>query len=159
MHFANSPLLWILTGILFFAIIQGVMAYLGYRRVREDARAEYDFRKSENMRGSELSFEKFEAAYLRVNAPRARAHTAAAMIAIVLLSPISLRLADLIMKGVHFISGEDRAFEPPFLVYQVGVFFLVIASWALIGYIAARRHHSGTAISFDEEIRREAGML
>lgn len=159
MNYAHSPLLWILSAILILALIQGIMAYLGYRQVREDAKAEFSFRKQERMQGSELSPEKFEAAYLRVNAPRARAHMAAALLGVVILSPFTLRLADLIMKGVWRLSGEDRTFEPPFLVYQVGVFFLVIASWALIGYIAARRHHSGSAISFETELKREMGLL
>ena len=153
MSFANSPLLWILAGLAGIAAIYAVRAFLGYRRVRQDAAAEYAFRASENMHGSELPFADFESVYLRANGPRAQAFMAAGLGAIVLLTFPMLRLADLVMKGVWRLSGEDRTFEPTFLVYQFGIFFLMIAFWATVGYFTARAYHNNAPLSFEEELR------
>ena len=135
------------------AATHALRAFLGYRRVREDSRAEHAYRAAEGMVGGELPYEDFESAYMRANGPRSLAFMAIGFGAIVFLTFPILRVADLLMKGVWRLSGEDRTFEPTFLVYQFGIFFLVIASWAAIGFLTARAYHNNDALSFDEELR------
>ena len=139
-----SPFLIVLAVIALVALVAGARAWLGYRQVDRDAREDHGYRTAHGMRGSEFAVEDYIKAYRRVHAPRGQLGFAVAMAAIVVLTPLLLRLADAIMTGVWILSGRDRTFEPTFLVYQFGIFFLLIVFWATIALLAAQRFHGGT---------------
>ena len=159
MNILNSPIAMLMVAFLALAAIQGVRAWLGYREVRADARSDHTFRAAEGMSGSELAYERYERAYLRAHAPRAALYRAIGFAALALVTFPALRIADLVMTLVWRLSGGDRTFEPTFLVYQFGVFFMLIGLWALTAYLVARRYHRGTSAGFEQELRRERGLL
>ena len=141
------------------AVINGIRAVVGYRIVRAEAAGEYDSRLSRGLVNTQLGRERFERAYIRAHAPRAQAWTALGLGAVVVLTVPALLVMDMFMTLVWRLSGESRTFEPTFLVYQFGIFFGVIALWALIGYLAARAYHRSAPVSFEMEIQRELGEL
>ena len=157
MRFANSPILWIIAGLLVAAAIYGLRAWLALRDVRADADTDYAYRQTHRMLGSDLAPERFRDTYLRANFPRRQAYMAGTLLALAVLTFPFLRVADLIWKGVWRLSGEARTFEPTFLVYQFGIFFSMIALWSLVGFIAARRYHKAEDLTLDEALRREVG--
>ena len=141
------------------AIINGLRAWVGYRIVRAEAAGEYDTRLARGLVDTRLDRERFESAYVRTHAPRAQLWTALGLGAVVVLTVPALLLMDAFMTMVWRMSGENRTFEPTFLVYQFGIFFGVIALWAAIGYVAARAYHRSAPVSFEMEIQRELGEL
>lgn len=140
----TSPLLVMLAALALLAVALAARAGLARREVRRDARADHAFRAREGMRGGEVNLSDYERAYMRVHGPRKLLFLAGAAAAIVVLTPLALRLADLVMTGVWTLSDYDRTFEPRFLVYQFGVFFLVAILWAGIAMLAGRFYHRGT---------------
>ena len=157
MRFANSPILWIIAGLLVAAAIYGLRAWLALREVRADAGADFAYRRDNSMLGSDLPPDRFEDVYLSANYPRRQAYMAGTLLALAVLTFPFLRIADLIWKGVWRLSGENRTFEPTFLVYQFGIFFSMIALWSLVGFVAARRYHKAEDLTLDEALRREVG--
>jgi len=159
MSILNSPIAIVMVILLVLAAIQGIRAWFGYKAVRADARSDYDYRTAEGMSGMEMEFERFEAAFLRAHAPRSAKFMAIGFAAVALFTLPALRIADAFMNLVWKLSGEDRTFEPTFLVYQFGVFFMLIALWALTAYLVARAYHRGSSAGFEQELRRERGLL
>ena len=155
MNFDTSPALWLLAGVLLVALVWALRAWLGFRSVREDARADYAFRQERGMAGAEGPEELYVRAYTRVHGPRAQGYTAAGLVAVVVLTPVLLRLADLVMVGVWQLSGRERTFEPGFLVHQFGIFFLMILGWALIGWLAAWQFHKRRPTDMRDELLRQ----
>ena len=156
--FSENLVLWILPAIiLLVAVANGVRAWLGYREVRADADAEYAYRQARGMVDRRLSEAGFKDAFVRAHAPRAAQWTALGMAAVLLLTFPVFRLMDAVMTLVWRLSGENRTFEPTFLVYQFGIFFGVLLLWAAIGFLAARAYHRGAPVSFEDELRRELG--
>ena len=155
---SENLILWILPAIIFVvAVANGVRAWLGYREVRADADREYSYRQKRGMVDGRLTESGFRDAFVRAHAPRAALWTAIGMGAVLLLTLPVFRLMDVVMNLVWRLSGENRTFEPTFLVYQFGIFFGVLALWAAIGFFAARAYHRGASVSFEDELRRELG--
>lgn len=126
------------------SLVFAVRAYLSWLTVRRDAAADYDYKHANGMLPGVISRETYEAIYRRVYAPRAALYVAGGMLAILLLTPVAMVIFEVVLNWIYNLSGQDRAIEPGFLVWQSFLFFGMIMVWIGIGYVVARRYHQTT---------------
>ncbi len=155
--FEGISFLWALGLVGMLALIYGVRAFIGYRKVARDAQTDYTYRQGENMLPRNLSQEGFIRAYKRHNNPRGSAYMAAGLSAILILTAPALILIQFLLHQVWLFNDKSRVFEPGFLVWQFFIFFAIIGVWAGIAYITALKYHAGASISLEDEITRERG--
>lgn len=152
--FTGNPFLWAFAILVLIAGIYGLRAFLGYRAVARDAEADYEYKRDQNMIDPRLSREGYIRAYRRYNNPRSTAYVAGAMTAILVLTAPSLAIMQFAYEKLWMFSGQSRVFEPGFLVWQFFLFFSIIAIWAAIGYVVARRYHRRSPTSWrDEQVK------
>jgi hypothetical protein len=66
-----------------------------------------------------------------------------------------LKSLELIFEYGWRWGGQDRAYEPGYLVWQFMLFGGVIVGWAVIVYWGARLYHRGAPQGLSVEIERE----
>ncbi len=155
--FEGISFLWALAFVGVLAIIYGLRAVLGYRQVARDAEEDFDFKSGQGMVDKRLSRDGYIRAYKRFYAPRSKAYIAWALGAILVLTAPALALINFLLLQVWKASGNSKLYEPGFFLWQFMIFFAVIATWALIFYVAARRYHARAPLSFRRELVREYG--
>ena len=141
MFLLQPSFLLLLAPFVIVGAVFAIQAMVEMRRVREDAKLDHDFRTSRGMKGGEQALDVYERAYIKVHAPRKQMHIATLCFLLALTTPLILRAADLLMTGIYSLSGDDRTFEPTFLVYQFGIYFLTIMFWAFMALFVARHFH------------------
>lgn len=137
------------------ALTYGLRAIVGYRQVNRDADDDYAYKSREGMIPKGVSRDAYIRAYRRFHAPRSTAYVAGAMSAILLLTYPILVITQFMLERFWIWSGRSIVIEPGFLVWQFMIFFIIIGTWAGIGYISARQYHSRAPISFEQELERE----
>jgi len=139
--FDGISFIWalILMGVL--ALIFGIRAFVAWMAVRRDAQADYEYKFSNGMVPDAIDRENYERIYRKVYNPRGPIHVAAAMLAILLVTPIALKGFEVGLNFIYNLSGQNRVIEPGFLVWQFFLFFGIIAVWVSIAYLAARHYH------------------
>ncbi|MEP4052741.1 MAG: hypothetical protein ABJN22_10900 [Litorimonas sp.] len=139
--FDGISFMWALVLMGAIALIYGVRAFLGWRQVRTDARADYDYKRANGMVPDAVNRETYEQIYGRVHGPRGPLHVAGAMLAILVVTPIAMLGFEAGLNLIYNLSGQSRVIEPGYLVWQFFLFFGMIAVWVSIAYLAARRYH------------------
>lgn len=139
--FEGISFVWALVLMGTIALIFAVRAFIGWRQVRGDAHADYDYKQANNMMPGAMTREAYEQIYRRVYGPRGPLHVAGAMLAILIATPIAMFGFEAGLNLIYNLSGQSRVIEPGFLVWQFFLFFGIIAVWVSIAYLAARRYH------------------
>ncbi len=140
-HLTGISFWWALILMALLALVFGVRALLGWQRVRNDAREDYEYKRGNGMVPDALSQDEYERIYKRVYGPRGPAHVAGAMVAILALTPVAMIAFEYGLNLIYNLSGQNRVIEPGYLVWQFFLFFGMIAVWVGIGFLASRRYH------------------
>lgn len=147
--------LWVIGIGATIALIFTIKALLGYMTVRSDAHSDYDYKSKEGMVDKRLTKETYVRAYTRYNAPRSTAYIGATFWAILLLTYPALAFIQFVLDKWWVASGRSVVIEPGFLVWQFFIYFFVIALWASIAFLSARRYHRVTMVSLERELQKE----
>ena len=146
--------LWLVFGPLVIAAVAfSIRAVLGLVGLRAEAEADYDYRHARNMVPGGASREHYVESYLRVNRPRGSLHTAAALWAVLGLTPVIAIVMEFLLELLWQATGQSRVFEPGYLVWAFFIFFGLLGAWAGIGYAVARRYHRHAPRRLEDEIR------
>lgn len=137
----SISLVWLLILIGALALIFGLRAFFAWMAVSRDAKADYAYKQANGMVPDVLDRENYEQIYRRVYSPRGPIHVAGAMIAILLVTPLAMKLFELGFNLLYNLSGQSRVIEPGYLVWHFFLFFSMIAVWVGVAYLAARRYH------------------
>ncbi|RKQ69358.1 hypothetical protein DES40_2158 [Litorimonas taeanensis] len=128
---------------------------MGYRSVARDASADYRYRKENNTVPAGLSEAGYIAAFRRFHNPRGPLYVALTLAAILLLTPVAMLIIQFLLEQLYQVTGRSRVFEPGYLVWGFSIFFMMIASWALIAYLGARRFYRRAPGTFAQELEKE----
>ena len=139
--FEGISFVWALVLIGVIALAFGVRTLLAWHQVRRDAQTDFDYKKSNGMIDDSINRETYEQIYRRVYGPRGPLHVAAAMLAILIVTPIAMLGLEVGLNFIYNLSGQSRVIEPGFLVWHFFLFFGMIAVWVGIAYLAARQYH------------------
>ena len=151
--FNGISFVWVLAILAVLALLSGARAWFSYRKLTQDAEADWAYQVAHNMQDLRLSEQSFVDVYRKVNAPRLPLYLAIGSALILGLTPIVLGLLNVLLWGLWKLNGSSRVFEPGYLVWEFFIFFGVIALWALIGASVARRYHAnGPGLMRDELI-------
>jgi len=150
--FQGISFIWALVLMGFLALFFGLRSFLAWRAVRQDAQADFDYKRANGMVPDMLERETYARIYQRVYGPRGPLHVAAAMAGIVMATPIAMIIFEAALNGLYNLSGQSRVIEPGYLVWQFFLFFGMIAVWVGIGYLASRHYHQKAPGSLQFEI-------
>ena len=139
--FEGISFIWALVLMGVIALVFSLRALIAWSQVRKDAQADFEYKKSNGMIDDSMSREAYEEIYRRVYSPRGPLHVAAAMVAILIATPIAMIGFEAGLNWMYNLSGQSRVIEPGFLVWQFFLFFGMIAVWVSIAYFAAREYH------------------
>ena len=139
--FTSVILWWPLLGFLCFALIFGLRSLLGTFRVRQDARSDYDYKKSQDMIPAGLNQDDYEQIYRRVYGPRSQTYLCLGALAVLVGTPIAFFILQRLLDLAYHLSGQSRTIEPGFLVWQFMIFFGLLITWGLIVFSVARLYH------------------
>ena len=139
--FEGISFVWALVLIGSLDVIFILRALLAWDQVRRDAREDYNYKHANAMVPDAIDRDAYEQIYRRVYGPRGPLHVAAAMIAILLITPVAMLGFEAGLNLIYNLSGQSRVIEPGFLVWQFFLFFGMIAVWVGIAYLAARQYH------------------
>ena len=149
-------LIFMIMGVaLFLAAVFAVRALLIIRGLPGEAKSEYDHRKAAKMISADVTETDFISAYKRVHGARSALYAAGTLFAVAALTPLLLRLLEFLYNLLWIVGGQQREFEPGWLVWQFMLFAGVIAGWALIGFIGARFYYAKLPGSLEMELNRK----
>jgi len=151
-NFDGISFKWALVLMGVIALTFAVRALIGWQQVCRDARADYNYKRANGMVPDVMTQETYEQIYRRVYAPRGPLHVAGAMLAILAATPLAMLGFEAGLNLIYNLSGQSRVIEPGYLVWQFFLFFGMIAVWAGIAYLAARRYHLTAPGSLQFEI-------
>jgi len=150
--FTSVILWWPVIGFLLFAVIFGLRSVIGTVRVRQDARSDYDYKKTQNMIPAGLSQTDYEQIYRRVYGPRSQTYLCLGALAVLVGTPIGFFILQRLFDLAYHLSGQSREIEPGFLVWQFMIFFGLLFTWGLIVFCVARLYHSRAPGNLQYEI-------
>ena len=142
---------------LLIAAVNAVRALLISARVGTEAREDFAYRKKNAMIDPGVTEEAFIKAYRRSHGARGAIYGAATLFIAAALTPPMLALISISYEYLWRWNGQQRAFEPGYLVWQFILFGSVIAGWALIGHIGARFYYRNLPGSLETELAAQAG--
>lgn len=145
---------WALIGGMVLAVIFGLRAWLGRRRVRADAQADYEYKLAQKMVPPGLSQDEYSDIYMRVFGPRAQTHIFIGFVGVLIATPIAMFALEQGLNFIYNVTGQSRVIEPGFLVWQFFIFFGLLATWVAVAYAVARRYHSRAPGSLQFELDR-----
>jgi len=134
------------------ALIFALRALLAWQVVRRDARSDYAYKHANGMVPDAIDRGNYERIYRKVYNPRGPIHVAGAMIAILLVTPIAMKVFEVVFNLIYNLSGQNRVIEPGFLVWHFFLFFSMIAVWVSVAYLAARQYHRTSPGSLQFEL-------
>ena len=137
------------------AVIFALKYAVSLRGLSETASEEYEHRTKKGYDFNGASKAAFIRAYRRVYGPRASLFTAATLLLLSVLTWPLLKSLELIFEYGWRWGGQDRAYEPGYLVWQFMLFGGLIVGWAVIVYCGARLYHRGAPQGLSVEIERE----
>jgi len=153
--FAETSLIWGLGLLLIIAALFFLRSYFGFRALGQEASADYDYKRGENMLAKNVSEAAYVRAYKRYHAPRAPLHVAAVLSAIAVLTLPALGLFYWVTFMLWEMNGKDKVFAPGLLVHSLLMFFLIIFFWAALAFLTAKNYHGKAPISLQDEIDKE----
>ena len=139
--FEGISFVWALALMAGLALFFSARALWAWQEVRRDARADYAYKHANDMVPDVIDQSTYEQIYRRVYGPRGPVYVAAAMVAILLITPLAMIGFEAGLNLMYNLSGQSRVIEPGYLVWQFFLFFGMIAVWVAIGYLAARQYH------------------
>ncbi|GLQ24081.1 hypothetical protein GCM10007853_19550 [Algimonas ampicilliniresistens] len=146
--------LWAVFGpVALVAIGFTIRALIGWTGLRRDAEEDFDYRSQHSMIPAGVEKAEFVATYRRVNGPRTSTYAAAALWGALLATPLIAKIMEVLLELLWQLSGRSRVFEPGYLVWAFFIFFGLMGSWALIGFLVARRYHARTPARFEDELK------
>jgi len=119
--FDGISFIWALVLMGVLACLFSIRTLLSAQAVRRDAKADYAYKYAQGMVPDTLDRENYERLYRKVYHPRGPIHVAGAMIAILLVTPIAMKVFEVVLNLIYNLSGQNRVIEPGYLVWQ---FFL-----------------------------------
>ncbi|MEE9347210.1 MAG: hypothetical protein V3U82_03380 [Robiginitomaculum sp.] len=137
------------------AAIAAVIALIGYRALGPAARRDYAYKSKHNILGDPVDEAGYVRAYGRYHAPRRAAYIAGTLVLMALLTAPFLAFLTFMFEYSWRLGGQERAYEPGYLVWQFMLFGAVIAGWALVAFLGARRYYKFLPTSLDVEIAKE----
>lgn len=140
---------------LFIAAVNAVRAVFISARVTGEAREDYTYRKAHDMIDPGVSEDRFIKAYKRCHGARGPIYGALTLLAAAVLTPPLLAFISISYEYLWRWTGQDRAFEPGYLVWQFILFGCVIGGWALIGHIGARLYYRNLPKPLESELATE----
>lgn len=140
-NFDGISFLWAVALLCIIGGFYAVQAYLGFRNVERDAENDYDYKQERSMLDGRLSRESYIKLFKRLHSPRRPAYIAATIFLIIVLTWPIMALLSVLLEQLYQFTGQNRVFEPGFLVWQFMIFFGMIFSWVGIAYFMARRYH------------------
>lgn len=140
-NFDGISFLWALLLLCLIGAAYAVQAYVGFRNVLRDAEEDYDYKQERSMLDGRLSRDSYVKVFKRLHSPRKPAYIATTIFAIIVLTWPIFALLSVLLEQLYQLTGQNRVFEPGFLVWQFCIFFGVIISWTSIAYFMARRYH------------------
>jgi len=150
--FEGISFIWALVLMGALALIFGARTLIGQVRVRRDADADFAYKRANGMVPDSLDQSSYAKIYKKVYGPRGPLHVAAAMFAIVVVTPLAMIAFEAALELMYNLSGQSRVIEPGYLVWQFFLFFGMIGVWVGIGYLASRRYHQTSPGSLQYEI-------
>jgi len=145
-------LLWPFLAVLCVGLVFGLRSLLTRLQVRADARSDYAYKTEQDMLPQGLNQADYEKIYMRVYGPRYQTYMFFGVMAILIGSPIAMYILQQGLNMAYHMSGQNRAIEPGYLVWQTLLFFSLIFIWVGIGYVVARIYHSKTPGNLQYEI-------
>ena len=150
--FDGISFIWALILMACLACLFGIRALLAWYGVRRDAQADYSYKQANGMVPDSIDRENYEKIYRKVYNPRGPIHIAAAMLGILLVTPLAMWLFEKGLNLLYNLSGQSRVIEPGFLVWHFFLFFGMIAVWVLVAYVVARNYHKSAPGSLQFEM-------
>jgi len=150
--FDGISFIWALVLMGVIALFFTARALWAWMVVRRDAQEDFAYKQSNDMLPSAIDRENYERIYRKVYSPRGPLYVAAAMVVILVITPFAMKFFELFYNLVYNLSGQNRVFEPPYLVWQFFIFFSMIAVWVGIAYLAARQYHKTAPGSLQFEL-------
>lgn len=140
-NFEGISFLWAVAILALIGLLYSVRAYIGFRDIERDAQEDYGYKQERGMLDGRLSREGYIRVFKRLHSPRRPAYIATAIFAILIFTWPIMGALSFLLEQLYQLSGQNRVFEPGFLVWQFCIFFGIILSWAAISYVVARRYH------------------
>lgn len=138
--------------LLILGAINAVRAFLVGSRIPGEAREDYAYRLKNDMIDPTVTEPQFLNAYKRSHGARGSIFIAATLFSAAALTPPLLALISISYDFIWRMGGQERAFEPGYLVWQFILFGAIIAGWAFIGYVGARLYYKNLPGSLETEI-------
>ncbi|MEM7727997.1 MAG: hypothetical protein AAF311_01850 [Pseudomonadota bacterium] len=146
--------LWAVFGpVALAALAFSVRALFGWAGLSREAREDYAYRRDQGMIPATVGEDAFVAIYRRVNGPRSATYVAATLWGVLLATPVIAKVLEILLDGLWRLSGRSRVFEPGYLVWAFLIFFGLLAAWAALAYLAARRYHRHAPARLEDALR------
>ncbi|MHA6287873.1 hypothetical protein [Maricaulis sp. CAU 1757] len=132
--------------------------WLARRRLRADARAEYEERcqsKPGTVRGVDRA--AFETLYIGAYEPRWALYVAFALLAAIAVTPVAAIILVLLWPLLILPLDGGPWYEPGYYPWMFYMFFGFCAIWAVTGAIVARIHHARSPEPFNPALARARG--
>jgi len=174
-YFDSIPFSWTLMGIALLALIFGLRTFLAYRRLPREAADDWDYQVSQNMQDLRLTKDAYVRAYKKVNAPRGILYIASVLGLILVLTPVAFTLINGVLWSLWDASGDPveikigagkvkesvdaLTYEPGNMVWGFFTYFGILAIWAFMAAMAARRYYRNSpGLMRDELIFERSGF-
>lgn len=134
------------------ALVNAVRAVIVSTRIRREAPEDFKYRQTHGMIDASATENDFTKAFKRSHGARGSVYAAVTLFSAAILTPPLLAFISISYDFIWRMTGQDRAFEPGYLVWQFILFGSVIGGWCLIGYIGARLYYKNLPGSLETEI-------
>lgn len=155
LNFERYSLFWVIGLIAALAIFFVVRAILGYRIVARDAVEDYDFKLQSKMLDTSIPKETYIKVYKRVYSPRIQAYLAGGVITMLVLTPLTIAIYNMVAAKLWINSGRPPIYAPHGFVWAFIMFFGLLGIWATIAFITAQQYHQRAPKGLKEELKKE----
>lgn len=146
-------------GVLGFAllltVIFAIKAIITLRGLTQEAQSDYAYRSAKGLETYGADEADYIRGYRRFHGPRGSLFAAATLLGLTALTMPWLKVLEVLYEYAWRWGGQDRAYEPGYLVWQFMLFGGLIIGWALMVYFGARTYHRGAPKSLAAEIKKE----
>lgn len=146
-----APILALISAV---ALVQVALLVYRWRQAAEGARLEWARRVAEGERPAGVDEAKFARIFQRVHGPRAQVYILLALGGAIAVTPLAFSLLGLGWRLVWIATGKPESYADGTLIWQFFLFFGVIACWAGVAALFARRYHAKRPGDLDQELAR-----
>lgn len=137
-----------------------VRIWLGYRNLTSEAVTDFEYKRDQKMLDADYGQAAYVRAYRRLHAPRGAAYVLGILLACAALTFPMLGIMTFLFEYGWRLGGQDRTFEPGYLVWQFMLLAGLIIGWAMIAWYGARRYYRKSPGTMKDELetaKRELG--